>query len=134
MRRRTLRRASIVDLIALAAFASASIAIAARRGALAEVGRALWRTGPIALAFAAYVGLIGGALAAGYESGNARPFVWLGAALFPLLVVARAWSAAGSSAPLARVARGALCATSIAATGFLVLEWIDAAYLEGFGL
>jgi hypothetical protein len=134
VRRRWAHRASIVDLAAFAALAAFSIGAAARRGALDEIGRALRGSGPIALGFAAYVAIAGGLLATRYESGNAMPFVVMGAAVFPLALVARAWGAAGSNSPLRRAARAALCSSSVVATGFLVLEHVNAAYLGGFGL
>ena len=132
--RRALRRGSIAVLVALGLFASASIAMAARRGTIAAVGRTLRSSAPLALGFAAYVAVAGGALAAVYERGNAAPFLVMGGVLFPLLLVARAWGAAGRATAIARIGRALLAASSVAAAGFLVLEWIDTAYLESFGL
>ena len=69
--------------------------------------------------------LIGGAvLASSYESGTAKPFLFFGSALFPLLVIARAWGAAGASTTKARAGRAAVCAAGVASAAFL-------AYVEG---
>src|SRR6185295_9180798 len=100
--RRALRRASYGDLAILAALASASIALAVQRGRGAPVLRALRKMAPMALAFGAYVTVCGLALAMGYEDANARPFFFLGGAIFALVLAARAWSAAGSARPFAR--------------------------------
>ena len=88
----------------------------------------------IVLAYAAYVAVVGALLAAGYEEGTARPFLLFGAVLVPLLLLARAWGAAGSQEPRARGMRAALCAASALGAAFLVLEHVDVAYLEGLGL
>ena len=111
-----------------------SLGAAARRRALRDVGARVARSLPLGLAFAAYVALAGGALSAGYERGNAAPFLALGAVLFPLVILARAWGAAASTAPSARAFRAVVCASAAVAGGFLVLEALDTAYLAGFGL
>jgi hypothetical protein len=84
--------------------------------------------------FAAFVGLGGGALASGYEAGNAAPFLALGAAVLPVVLVARAWGAAGSTRAAARAGRALVCFVTVLAIGFVVLERIDPQYLGGFGL
>ena len=84
--------------------------------------------------FAVYVALGGGALASGYEAGNAEPFLVFGVVLLPIVLTSRAWGAAGSAATAARVARGVVCATAVVAAAFLVLEAINGQYLEGFKL
>ncbi len=118
------------------AFGLATIAIgkAARAGRLEVVlGRAR-ASSKLIVAYAAYVAVTGAALASGYEEGTARPFLVFGAVLLPLLFVARAWGAAGSQAPRARGLRTAVCAASAIGAAFLVLEHVDAGYLEGMGL
>lgn len=115
-----LQLGSIASLVALAALA----AIGLTRGARGRIRPALRRLAPLALAYAAYLALGGALLASKYESGATRPFLFFGAALFPLLVVARAWSAAGASTTGARAFRAAVCAAGVASAAFL-------AYVEG---
>jgi hypothetical protein len=107
---------------------------AARRRALAPVRQALARAWVSAVLLAILVGAGGGLLASTYESGNAAPFLALGAAFVPLALAARAWGAAGSPRPHAKAARAAVCAATVVAAGLLVLEWIDPRYLGSFGL
>jgi hypothetical protein len=85
------------------------------------------------VAFAAYVAA-GGVLATRYEHGTARPFLLLAIVLVPILLLARAWGAAGSRDWRARAMRAALCAASALGAAFVVLEQTDATYLEGLGL
>lgn len=105
---------------------------------LAAIGRAVARARRLAvtrasallvLGFAAFVGLAGAALGHAYDGGGAIPFLLFGGALVPLLLGARAWSAAGG-AP--RAVRAAACAVSVLAAAFLVLE--QTGRLEGLGL
>jgi hypothetical protein len=132
--RRALDRVALADCAAVIALAGVALALAKRRGRLAAVAEATKRAAPIALLFAAYVGLAGGYLASKYESGNATPFYLLAAALFPIVLLARAWAAAGSPRPAARAARVVLCGACALAVAFLVLEKLDPVYLDGFGL
>ena len=88
----------------------------------------------LVLGYAAYVALAGAALASGYEEGTALPFLLFGGVLVPLLLLARAWGAAGSQAPRARGLRAVVCAASVLGAAFLVLEHVDISYLEGLGL
>ena len=94
----------------------------------------LRRLAPVATLFVAFVALAGGLLATKYEAGNAAPFLLLGAAVLPLLLLARAWSSVGSQASGARAARALLCGASVVATAFVLLDWFDPQYLTGFGL
>lgn len=112
--------ASIATLVALASLAVLGLV----RGARTKIAPALKRLSPLALGYAAYLAIGGAILASKYEAGTARPFLFFGAALFPLLVLARAWSAAGSSSLNARVGRAAVCAAGVASAAFL-------AYVEG---
>lgn len=123
--------AVIVLATALAAFAIGKAVRARRHRFVLARARASSR---LVIAYAAYVALAGAALASGYEAGTARPFLLFGAVLVPLLLVARAWGAAGSPAPAARGVRAALCAASALGAAFLVLEHVDVGYLEGLGL
>jgi hypothetical protein len=101
-RRRVLVTASEIEIAAVVGLMAAAVALAGRRGRGAAVVAAMRRVTPLVLAFAAYVGVMGGVLASKYETGNAKPFLVFGAVLFPLLLAARAWGAAGSPSHVAR--------------------------------
>jgi hypothetical protein len=132
--RRWIRGAAIAVLGTFGTLAAAALAKAQRRGALGHARVALRVLAPMAVLFAAFVAVGGGLLASSYESGNAYPFLLLGGALLPLVLVARAWSAVGSERPLARAARVVLCGVGVFATAFLLLDMVSPEYLEGFGL
>jgi hypothetical protein len=132
--RRSVRWVARGVLAAFALLAIVGLARAARRGALGDALRALRALGPVALLFIAFIAVAGGALASNYESGNASPFLWLGAAVLPLVLLARAWSAVGSQRAGARAARAALCGASVVAMAFVLLDTLDPQYLVGFGL
>jgi hypothetical protein len=134
IRRKRAHRAATAVLTLLGGLALASVVRAATRKALAPVAGALWRMIPLAAVYAAYAAVVGGLLASSYESGNAAPFLALGFAILIIACVSRAWSAAGSPRPVARILRALLCASSVVAAGFLILERIDISYLQGFGL
>lgn len=134
VRRRALHRVSIANLALLAAGTVTSVVLALRRGRGAAIARALRKLAPLAIGFAAYIAAAGAWLASAYEAGNARPFLIFGSTLVPLVFAARAWSAAGSPQPWARALRSVVCAAGVMSASFLLLEWIDPAYLEGFGL
>jgi len=137
-RRQWMRQVARVSVVALVVLAGRAVVAAFVRGR----GRALWRalvpTARIAVAFAAYVAVSGALLASGYERGTAVPFLALGAALAPLALLARAWAlAAGElarSPALARLSRAAVAATATLGTAFLLLDRIDAAFLDAMGL
>jgi hypothetical protein len=132
--RRRIRRASVGILAAFGMLTLVALGRAAARGMLGVAGRALRDLAPVALPFVAFLTLAGGFLATKYEAGNATPFYLLGAAVLPLVLLARAWSAVGSPSTAARTARSLLCAATVAATAFTVLDQLDPRYLEGFGL
>jgi hypothetical protein len=134
LRRRALRRAALVVLSLFAGLALASLFRALRRRAIDVAGRALAQVLVPAAAFAAYVAVAGGVLASQYESGNGAPFVLFGLLVLPLVLLARAWGAVGSSRPIARAARASLCAASVFAGAFILLDAVNPTYLEGFGL
>jgi hypothetical protein len=134
VRRRALRRAALVDVALFVALAAASLVRARRRGTLAEAGRSLKKLAPLAILFVLYVAGIGGMLASNYESGNSTPFLLLGVAALPLVIAARAWGAVGSPRATARIGRALLCGTTMVAAAFLLLDVVNPAYLEGFGL
>jgi hypothetical protein len=134
VRRRTLRNLAIVELAVFAAWMTWALTRAQRRHVLLHAAPALKRVAPVALAFAAYVAGIGGLLASQYESGNAAPFVLMGATALPFVLVARAWAAVGSTRPAARIARALLCGASVIAAAFVLLDTANPTYLEGFGL
>jgi len=134
LRRRAVRRASIVVMAAFFALAMAALARARRRKALGDAWQALRSITPVAGLFVVFVAGAGGVLASNYESGNAMPFVELASAVLPLVLVARAWGAVGSERRAARIGRALLCGASVVAMAFLLLETVNPTYLEGFGL
>jgi hypothetical protein len=134
LQRRWLRRVAIALLGAFVAFAAVALGRARRRHALGDAVHAVGSIAPVALPFALFVAVAGGVLASQYESGNAWPFLLLGAATLPLVLVARAWSVVGSQRPVARVARGVLCGATVLAAAFMLLDMVSPEYLEGFGL
>jgi hypothetical protein len=134
LRRRVAHRAAIADLVLFAALVAAAGVAALRRGRLPILRRSLVGFLPFAAAFAAYVAVGGGTLAASYETGNAYPFYTFGAAIVGVVAIARLWSASGSPAPGARAFRAGLCSATIVAVAFLLLERLDSTYLQGFGL
>jgi hypothetical protein len=133
-RRVWLRAASVAAVLAFLALAGASLLGASRRGGLGAARRPLRALAVPAAVFAFDVGCAGALLARGEEGASGRPFVLFAAAVLPLLLVARAWSAVGSNRQGARAGRAALCAATALATAFLVLDATDPTFLEGFGL
>jgi hypothetical protein len=132
--RRSMHHAAIVSLVAMLLLAARAWVSAARRGEAARVRAALASMWKVALGYAAYVALGGALLASGYEADTSKPFLWLGVVLVPVLLVARAWGAAGGETRAARAGRATLCAACALGAAFLVLEAIDVALLGGFGL
>jgi hypothetical protein len=132
--RRSVRYGALVIVGAFALLAALAIVRAARRGALGAAAGELRRLAPVAILFVAFVAVGGGLLASNYESGNASPFLLLGVAVLPLVLVARAWGAVGSASKTARVARAVLCAATVLAAAFLLLDSVHPQYLAGFGL
>lgn len=128
-KRRVAHRVSIAAVSAM--LAPAAIALYRAR-------REAWRAARSALGgvvvFGLWVGLGGTALARSYEASDPRPFLFLGGALVPTVLVARAWGAAGSASRPARVLRTVTCACAALAVAFLVLERTNVQYLEGIGL
>jgi hypothetical protein len=135
IRRRQLRKVSIAVLALFALASTIAIARGAANGKSGAVGRSLKRFAPLALAFAAWIGLFGGVLAASFEKGNESPFLVLAAGAVPVFFIARAWGASGGDSRAERIARAALAAASIAAIAFVVLSSVgNGVYLAGFGL
>jgi hypothetical protein len=134
VRRRWLRKTAVAVLAVFALLAAVALVRAKRRGTLRDAGRALGAVAPVAVAFTLFVAIAGGGLAARYESGNARPFVLLGVAALPLVLVARAWSAVGSTRPAARLGRALICGATLVGAAFVLLDVVSPEYLEGFGL
>ena len=133
-RRRMLHYASIGLLVAVLALAARAWFGAARRGAARRVRTALSRTWKLAVGYAAYVAIAGALLATGYEAGTSKPFLYFGVVLVPIVLVARAWGAAGGEARWARAGRAMLCGAAAMGAALLVLEGVDASFLEGMGL
>jgi hypothetical protein len=96
--------------------------------------RAVRRIAHAVTFFLLYAGLLGGYLASIYENGRPLPFVLFAGFMLPLAVVFRMWSAVGSPRLAARAGRGLAAAAATLAVGFLVVEHVNPAYLEGFGL
>lgn len=133
-RRRQLHYASIALLAAMAGLAARAWLSASRRGGPTRVRRAIAKTWKIAIAYAAYVAGGGALLASGYEVGTSRPFLYFGVVLVPVVLVARAWGAAGGDGAWARAGRAVVCGGAAMAAALLVLEAVDVAFLEGMGL
>jgi hypothetical protein len=133
-KRRTVRRGATVVLAAFGVLTLLGLGRAAARGKLGDAWRALRELAPVALPFIAFVAIAGGVLATKYEAGNAEPFFLLGAAVLPLVLMARAWGAVGSQSRRARLGRSLLCAVTVAAAAFTLLDQLSPQYLEGFGL
>ncbi|HEY8078044.1 MAG TPA: hypothetical protein VIF62_28150 [Labilithrix sp.] len=134
VRRHRLHVACIGVLVLAGALAAAAWAAAARARRAAQVAAATRRIAPLALGYAAYVGAAGAVLASSYEGGTGRPFLAYGVALGPILLLARAWAAAGRRTRSARTARAVVCGAAALAAAFLVLEGVDATFLAGLGL
>jgi hypothetical protein len=134
VRRRRMHVASIAVLLAMGVLAAGAWLVALLRGQGARVRGALARMWKLAVAYAAYVALGGAMLASGYEAGTSKPFLYFGAVLVPIVLVARAWGAAGGETRWARGGRATLCGVAAVCAAFLVLEGVDVAFLEGVGL
>ena len=135
VRRRSVHVASIALLAAMSMLAARALIASIRRVAGgSRIRAALAKTWKLALAYAGYVALFGALLASGYEAGTTRPFLYFGLVLFPIVLLARAWAAAGGESVAARGGRAAICALSVVAAAFLVVEGIDVGFLDGMGL
>ena len=134
VRRRFMHLAAIALLLGILGLTTRAWVAAARRGKGPRVRAALARTWKLGLAYAAYVAIGGAVLASGYEQGTSKPFLGFGAVLLPLVLVARAWGAAGGTGGAARIGRASACAAGVAGAAFLVLEAVDVAFLAGMGL
>ena len=130
LRRRFLRGVAL-GLVALSAALGAWGVVKTVR---AGKGAALARFSVRALAICVYLATFGGLLATAFERGHALPFVMLSAATLAIAVLARAASLSGSTSRAARAGRAVLGAVTVLAAALLVLERIDARYLESFGL
>ncbi len=133
-RRRVILAGAVGEIVLFLSLAAAALARAALRGALRNITSPVRRLGPTAAAFAAYIALVGGALASRYEQGTAIPFLWLGVILVPLVLCARAWSAVGATDRYARAGRALVSGASVVAAAFILLDTVNPAYLDGFGL
>jgi hypothetical protein len=133
-RRLWLRTASLGVIVLFGLLVGRALLGARRRHDFKPAADALRRFAPGAVGFSAFVGVVGGTLASQFEAGNAEPFLLLGAAMAPLALLARAWSAVGSAAPTARIARALVCTASTFGIAFVLLEVCNPAYLDGFGL
>lgn len=132
--RRTVTRVATGVLVLFVGFALTALVRAGRRNALGEAWSAVKALMPTALLFIGFVALAGGFLASKYEAGNAQPFLILGAAVLPLVLLARVWSVVGSQSKAARLARSLLCGATVVSAAFVLLETVNPQYLDGFGL
>jgi hypothetical protein len=132
--RRAVQRFAAIVLAAFGVFSVVALVRAGRQRALGQAWSALRELAPAAIGFVAFVAVAGGVLASEYESGNATPFFLLGAAVLPLVLVARAWGAVGSQTRAARLGRALLCAATVLAAAFVLLDKAYPEYLVGFGL
>ena len=130
MRRRPLRYAAEADLALLALFALLALAKPGR----AEVIRAVRRIAPMALVFAAVACFCAGYLASRYEQTSPYPFTAMFPVMLAVALLSRAWSAGGSPALPARAVRAVASFAGVFAAAFLMLDRMDAIYLQGFGL
>jgi hypothetical protein len=135
---RVVRRRSRVHGIALGAL-GASLGIALLRlvagfRLLPAALRAVRRIALLATCFFLYCGLAGGYLASNYENGSPIPFELFAAFMLPLAILFRMWGAVGSPRTVARVGRSVAAVAATLAVGFLVVEHVNPAFLEGFGL
>lgn len=129
VRRRGLHRLALATLGAFALLALGSVAL--RRRGRADVARFV----PWALVSTAWIGGASALLASRYEHESVAPFLAFAAALLPIALAARAWSAASPTrTSWVRAGRALLAAAAVLGAAFLVLERIDPRYLEGFGL
>jgi hypothetical protein len=132
--RRDVRWGSAGVLAVFALLAIVALGRAARERRLGAAVAAVRSLAPTAALFVVFVAGAGGWLASEYETGNAEPFLVFGAGVLPLVLLARAWSAVGSQRPAARLARSLLCAITVMAAAFQLLETTNPQYLVGFGL
>jgi hypothetical protein len=135
LERRVWLRATALGVIgAFASLATLALVRAKRRRTLGPALAVLRGFAPVAVSFAAFVGITGGLLASQFEAGNATPFLFLGAAVAPLALLGRTWGAVGSAHVAARAGRAFACAASTLSTAFVLLDYCNPMYLEGFGL
>jgi len=130
MRRRPLRVAAWGALAALVAFALLAL-VGPRRGPAVVAVR---RLTPMAIAFSAVATGAGGYLASRYEQTSPYPFTAMFPAMLAVILLARAWSAAGSPAAAPRALRATVAFVGVFAAAFLLLDRMDPLYLQGFGL
>lgn len=134
-RRVWIRRGAIAlcaSILVIGGAASFRIARSMRLGALARL-----TLRPLALVFAAWLGLGGAMLARGYDASDPSPFLFLAAAIALTDIAMRAWSAAMHHELAPRIAtpfRVTLGIAAVIAAAFLALDASDPAYLESFGL
>ena len=127
--------AHVVARISLGvALGIAALSLARARALLANAVLAVRRLGAVFLFFFLYSGIVGGYLASRYENGSPLPFLVFAAFMLPVAMLFRAWSAIGSPSLVARAGRVGLAVTATLATGFLVLEQVNPAYLAGVGM
>jgi hypothetical protein len=132
------RRRAHVHVVALGVLAVALglavLSLVAARRLLAAALRAAGAIARLVAFFLLYAGLAGGYLASSYENGSPLPFMLFAGLMLPLVLLLRMWSAVGSPRLAARIGRALAAVGATLAVGFLVVEHVNPAYLEGFGL
>jgi hypothetical protein len=121
--------ASIAIVIVAGAIAIAQTSRRKRMGALF----AAWKR-PLPLAHLGMLSLGGALLAHSYEDHDMRPFFGFGGGALVVYFAATAWSLAGSTHVVARIARAVACALAVLSVSFLAMHRFDLGMLEGINL
>ncbi len=130
VRRRAVHGIALVEMALFAGLLAVALLRRRARGVLMRTRRVL----PLATAFSLFAAGGGGLLAERYEAGSAGPFLMLGPTMLGAILLSRAWSAVGRSSVAARLARGAVSASSFLAAAFLLVERLTPRVLDGLGL
>lgn len=131
-RRRNVRGGALA-LVALAVAATSLAFLRSSSDVRRRLKTEVRRTLPLVIAFAGTLAL-GGGLAKAYQPAAGIPFIALGVVIVPLLLLARGWAMMGAPQASHRWARSLTCGAAVFAVTFLLLEGLQPAYLEGFGL
>jgi hypothetical protein len=129
-RLRAVAFAVVGTLAAVGVVSLVRLAISARRaGLLRRVAR------PLPALFSAFLAGGGAYLAHRHGGSDMRPFLWLGAGVFALDVVARAFRLAiGGGSRAVRTGWAVACVAGVVCVAFLAAERTEPGYIEGIGL
>jgi hypothetical protein len=133
-RRRWEQRAAVGVIASFVVFVSWALVRATVSRSFGAAPRALRSLATVAAPFLALLAGAGALLGWFYQSASPAPFLLFGPAALVVVLAARAWSAVGSNRRVHRLGRGLLCAATVLATAFTLLDALDPTYLEGFGL